>query len=253
MIKPTILVVPTIARTISFVPMVTVSRIYPFYKSQYPFPLVNCLIDVRGLHPLYADQVYLSDTHSTQTKKGLIDQLGFADVPFYSFSFGKLDAVGFGDSFNRRCIFYRDLSDRVSVSDIKALLLEKTVSDVVHVSEHFSAKVIKKLTDGAVFDDIQLAKSISAHYVEVVGVSDAHSVLLDKSLVDGISVGDTFSSNTSKRVSDGVVFSDVQFTKSTAQSIIETIGFSDKFFLNGNTYCDASYFAEDYIGVARST
>ena len=183
MIKTTVLSAPVFAA----VPTATLD---------YLFPLVDWLLDVRGLHARYDEQVALSDVYSASIEKVESDQVSFFDAQLYDLALGKVDQVTFLDQFDRVCAFYRDFS-------------------------------------------------------EIVGIYDTRDITLDKHLGDGITLSDQAIRTTSKGISDGVVFGDSQFTKSLSPKYQETVQFSDRFFLNGNSYCDFTYFAEDYVGAVR--
>ena len=196
MIKTTVLLAPALTQVASSAPVAAVFALVPTATLDYPFPLVDWLLDVRGLHACYVEQVVISDAYSASVEKAESDLVSISDAHLYDLALGKVDVVSFPDQFDRTCDFYRDFS-------------------------------------------------------EIVGFSDAQTISLGKPLIDGIGISDRFSAQTSKAVSDGVGFSESQFTKSMTKVHTETVGFSDSFFLNGNSYSDVSYFAEDYVGAFR--
>ena len=196
MIKTTVLSAPALTQVSIAAPVAAVSLVAPVINLQYPFPIVSWLLDVRGLHARYEDQVGISDAHSALVEKAEFDQVGFSDAQLYALALGKVDAISFLDQFDRVCSFFRN-------------------------------------------------------FPETVGISDTQSISLDKPLANGITLSDQAIRTTSKGISDGVVFGDSQFTKSLSPKYQETVQFSDSFFLNGNSYCDFTYFAEDYVGAVR--
>lgn len=218
---------------------------------QYPFPIVSWLLDVRGLHALYEDQVSISDTHSALVEKAEFDQVGFSDAQLYALALGKMDSVSFPDQFDRVCDFYRDFSEIVGISDTRNIILDKHLADGIKVVDLFSAQISKPVSDGVGFGESRFEKLTTKVIPETVGISDTQAISLVKPLADGITLSDQAIQTTSKGISDGVVFGDSQFTKSLSPKYQETVQFSDSFFLNGNSYCDFTYFAEDYVGAVR--
>lgn len=177
-------------------PVPGVSVVVPIAGITYTFPIMDVLLDVRGLHARYTDAVQLSDSYVFLVEKGVNDATWFSDDHFYSASLGKLEIIQFQDTFDRTCAFYRD-------------------------------------------------------FTEDVGFSDTQGISLGKPLSEGFQLSDLVASQTSKPVIDGVGFADSQFTKTVSPKHGDIVKFSDSFFLNGNSYCEASYFAEDYAGVIR--
>ena len=143
-------------------------------------------------------------------------------------------------------------TDQVGISDSYSALVEKAEFDQVSFSDaHLYDLALGKVDVVSFPDQFDRTCDFYRDFSEIVGFSDAQTIFLGKPLIDGIGISDRFSAQTSKAVSDGVGFSESQFTKSMTKVHTETVGFSDSFFLNGNSYSDVSYFAEDYVGAIR--
>ena len=115
MIKTTVLSAPALTQVSIAAPVAAVSLVAPVINLQYSFPNVSWLLDVRGLHARYEDQVGISDAHSALVEKAEFDQVGFSDAQLYALALGKMDSVSFPDQFDRVCDFYRDFSDSDTV------------------------------------------------------------------------------------------------------------------------------------------
>ena len=173
MIKTTVLSAPALTQLSIAATVAAVSLVAPVINLQYPFPIVSWLLDVRGLHTRYEDQVGISDTHSALVEKAEFDQVGFSDAQLYDLALGKMDSVSFSDQFDRVCDFYRGFSEIVGISDTRAISLSKPFADGIQISDRFSANIGKPISDGVVFSESQFTKSISAKYSDIVGFSDS--------------------------------------------------------------------------------
>lgn len=195
MIQTTVLTLPAISAVAIQFPVASVSLVYPSVGIEYPFPVTDWLLDIRGLHARYWEQFSITDTQSLSVDKTLVDGISLDDFRYYDFASTKTEIVSFADSFDRICDFFRD-------------------------------------------------------FEEVIGISDTQHLSIDKSINDGFQLSDQRVIDLAKPLSDGIGFSD-SFNKTTTKAVHETVGFSDSFYLNGNSYSDVSYFAEDYVGEIR--
>lgn len=143
-------------------------------------------------------------------------------------------------------------TDGVQLSDTYSSSFEKAESDQVSFADSSLYDLVLGKVDAVSFpDQFDRVCSFFRDFPETVGISDTQAISLDKPLADGITLSDQAIRTTSKGISDGVVFGDSQFTKSLSPKYQETVQFSDSFFLNGNSYCDFTYFAEEYVGAIR--
>ena len=143
-------------------------------------------------------------------------------------------------------------TDGVQLSDAHIYLFEKVQSDQVSFADNPLYDLVLGKSDAISFlDQFDRVCSFFRNFPETVGISDTQAISLVKPLADGITLSDQAIRTTSKGISDGVVFGNSQFTKSLSPKYQETVQFSDSFFLNGNSYCDFTYFAEDYVGAVR--
>ncbi len=143
-------------------------------------------------------------------------------------------------------------TDGVQLSDTYSSSFEKAESDQVSFADSSLYDLALGKVDAVSFpDQFDRVCSFFRNFPETVRISDTQAISLGKPLADGITLSDQAIRTTSKGISDGVVFGDSQFTKSLSPKYQETVQFSDSFFLNGNSYCDFTYFAEDYVGAIR--
>ena len=143
-------------------------------------------------------------------------------------------------------------TDGVQLSDAQTYLFEKVQSDQVSFADNpLYDLTLGKADTVAFLDQFDRVCSFFRDFPETVGISDTQAISLDKPLTDGIKISDQFSAQIGKVFSDGVSISDAQFTKSISPVYGDIVRISDSFYLNGNNYCEFSYFAEDYVGAVR--
>ena len=143
-------------------------------------------------------------------------------------------------------------TDTIQLSDSYVFLVEKGVNDAARFSDdHFYSASLGKVEIVQFQDTFDRTCSFYRDFTEDVGFSDTQGISLGKPLSDGFQLSDLVVSQTSKPVMDGVGFGDSQFTKTVSPKHGDIVKFSDSFLLSGNSYCEVSYFAEDYAGVIR--
>ena len=143
-------------------------------------------------------------------------------------------------------------TDGVQLSDAQTYLFEKAQSDQVSFADNPLYDLALGKVDAISFpDQFDRVCFFFRDFQETVGILDTQTISLDKPLTDGIKISDQFSAQIGKVFSDGVSISDVQFTKSISPVYGDIVRISDSFYLNGNNYCEFSYFAEDYVGAVR--
>lgn len=143
-------------------------------------------------------------------------------------------------------------TDGIQLSDAQTFLVEKAQSDQVSFADNPLYDLALGKVDAISFlDQFDRVCSFFRDFQETVGISDTQAISLNKPLTDGIKISDQFSAQIGKVFSDGVSISDAQFTKSISPVYGDIVGISDSFYLNGNDYCEFSYFAEDYVGAVR--
>lgn len=142
--------------------------------------------------------------------------------------------------------------ETVAFSDAHRSLVEKNLTDTVSFADTrfygFSSNKTETVLFGDSFDRVC---DFHRDFTEIVSVVDALVVSLEKPLNDGVQISDRFALSTNRGLSEIVGFSDSGLVKSLVSMHSETVGFSDSFFLNGNTYSEYTYFAEDYVGAFR--
>ena len=143
-------------------------------------------------------------------------------------------------------------TDTIQLSDSYVFLVEKGVNDAVGFSDDYVYSAsLGKLEFIKFQDTFDRTCAFYRDFIENIGFSDTQGISLGKPLSEGFQLSDLVTAQTSKPVIDGVGFEDSQFTKTVSPKHGDIVKFSDSFFLNGNNYCEASYFAEDYAGVIR--
>ena len=143
-------------------------------------------------------------------------------------------------------------TDGVQLSDTYSSSFEKAESDQVSFADSSLYALALGKVDAVSFpDQFDRVCSFFRNFPETVRISDTQTISLDKPLTDEIKISDQFSAQIEKVFYDEVSISDAQFTKSISPVYGDIVRISDSFYLNGNNYCEFSYFAEDYVGAVR--
>lgn len=144
--------------------------------------------------------------------------------------------------------------EHIQVSDQCAFSIDKPMSDGVNISDTqvYSFAAPKK-DSFSIADAFVRTCDYRRLFSEELRISDTLAFSLNRPTQDAVGVTDVFLKEFGKGASDTVKFDDAGLTKSLGSIRREIVVISDSFFLNGNDYCDGTYFAEEYVGVARFT
>lgn len=177
-------------------------------------------VDNSGRYQYKADIILVVDSVSKHTSKPLADSVALADSSNRSVSKALTSSFSLQDSAQAVLVFIRAFADTPALYDAFASQLLKPVADSVSAADVSQRAYTKSLADA-------------------VGLND------------GTSVGDGSTYSFTKSVNNATSVSD-QHVKVTSKGLSDTFGFSDSGVVSMQSYCDITYFAEDYVGVASS-
>lgn len=216
------------ADTSRVIPVITKSQIVPTAAVTYTIPaaeiayinlFLDVLVDTSGLYRYTTESVVLTDGSVISFAKSPTESVSMADTFFRETSLGKSDSVSLADVLESLLVFVRFFQDTTSLSDVIAKSFDINKSENVATSETLAFTFNKYLADSFALNDL----------------SD----------VNGTTI--SFSDFTNNVVSS----SDLVLLLSS-KSVQDTVSSSDSGYLFSQSYCDLTYFAEDYVGEYRT-
>jgi hypothetical protein len=177
-------------------------------------------MDDSGRYQFKADTFAVVDQAALTTDKSFAgDSIAFSDstvltaAPVYS------DSVGLTDVIVPVLVFIRDFADTTSVADASTRLISPTYTDIVTSADTIAFSHDKAFADGFAMNDLADAGgpvwSFSDTTANIITMSDSSLLSNDKGVADSASASDS-----------GVLYS--------------------------QSYCDLTYFAQDYVGESRT-
>jgi len=162
------------------------------------------------------------DTPSLTSGKSLSSEVpGFTDFSTQNLTKNLFDTVEMQDALTRFLIVEREFTENVPISDL----------------------VEKLFTPGAETDDVGVGDTYTPTFTK--NVSDAFS------LNDSSETGDGSTYSFAKYVNN-VVFSSDNLASVLTKPLADSFGTSDSGSVIAQSYCDITYFAEDYVGASSS-
>ena len=149
-------------------------------------------------------------------------------------------------------------SPAVLTSDEAVLETIKGLSETVSLSEAFIITLVflRDFADSATVTDLA-ALELSRPLADGASVSDVSTRLLTKVLASGVAMNDSFETGDGLLYSfakgiNNVVFAADTATLSHSKGVSDMITPADAGLLVSQSYCDLTYFAEDYVGESRT-
>lgn len=176
----------------------------------------SAYLDTTGRFKFIPDFVSMTDGTSLLLSKNAADQIALSDVSTWVFDKGADDTVSFADSLEAVLIFLRDLADSATVNDLASLSLNRPFTDAQSVLDSQTNNYGKVLADG-----VGLNEQLTFNYSLA-------------STIDNV----TFAGDTTV-LSVNAVYSDSGSAADAGNLVCQD-------------YCDITYFAEDYVGQART-
>lgn len=209
-------------------PVITRSQVIPTAAVAYTIPaadiayinlFLDVLVDNSGLFRYTTESVVLTDGSVISFTKSPTESISLADTFFREMSLGKSDSVSLLDTLQALLIFVRTFTETISLSDALTKSLDLNKSESVATSETLAFTFSKYLSDSFALNDLSDVNGTTISFADFTNnvVSSSDLVLL----LSGKSIQDTVSS-------------------------------SDSGYLFSQSYCDLTYFAEDYVGEYRT-
>lgn len=209
-------------------PVVTRSQVIPSVALAYTIPaadiayinlFLDTVIDNTGLYKYTAESIVLTDGSVILFTKSPSDTISFSDSQLRDTSLGKAESVSLSDVLSRLLIFIRLFNETISLSDTSTRSIDKVNSDSIATSETLAFAFEKYLADSFALNDLSDVNGTTISFADftnnVISASDARFLTNSKSFQDALSLTDS-----------GYLFS--------------------------QSYCDLTYFAEDYVGEYRT-
>lgn len=266
-----------------FVPVAGLSYIY-LASSAY--------LDSTGRFQLFAEAVAVDDLAAKQTTKQVASSFAAQDYSVISYDKAVADAVTFAESVLRTLTFLRTFYDfplaqdqlrftfgsrqfdSFSAYDSMGRSLNKTTYETVTLASMATRSTSKSLAITFAATDT-LRSSISKQTADQASAADQAARATSKVLADAFSFAHFINRSVGRVIRDGVAMNDsadtvdglaVQSSKgvsnvafatdatslavAAAQVDVATIASVGSLVSQG--YCDPTYFAEDYVGAART-
>lgn len=222
----------------------------------------------------FADASLVADTVDVVPELGKSDTVGAPDTQTLNVT--KLVTDLFAVAEFVKATVEKPLSDSVGASDDTTLAADKLLSDAIAPLSAKTYDLSKLLGDFVgVSDSIEVVIVIIREFLDSVAIGEAHAFAFATAAQDSVGVAESQARAVSKALTDGVGMSDftgigdglafvltrtvanVAFItdNSVRQSLLtksELTNVTDLGSLVNQGYCDLTFFAEDYVGVARS-
>lgn len=221
------------------------------------------------------DPVSLTETISRHISRHIADAINVTDdldgmatledEQVMSLRKAVADLAGITDSFVRVVFFTRDPIDQVGVTDATNAVIGKGVADETAISDALQAKTTKALADASTVADSAAVASSKA-LADAFALTDAATKSAGKALSDAASATDAVTAFLGKVASDTVNNTDlatIALTRPTTDSFAvsdsaailagksaaDGASVTDSGALRMQSYCDITYFADDYVGI----
>lgn len=209
-------------------PVITRSQVIPTAAVAYTIPaadiayinlFLDVLVDTSGLYRYTTESVVLTDGSVISFTKSPTESISLADTFFREMSLGKSDSVSLSDTLQALLIFVRTFTETISLSDALTKSFDLNKSESVATSETLAFTFSKYLSDSFALNDLSDVNGTTISFADFTNnvVSSSDLVLL-----------------------------------LSGKSIQDTVLSSDSGYLFSQSYCDLTYFAEDYVGEYRT-
>lgn len=197
----------------------TTTRVVPVAEVDYVLLAVTATMDASGRYRYLTDAFTVVDNISFSLSKSLTDSFEFTDAaPTFVVTKAFADSVAFTEVFSAILIFLRDFTDTQVFTDASSWTMTKPFADSVGFTESTAFTLTRSFSDGFAMNDS-------------FDMGDGAEFTFTKSINNVVFLTDTISQIITKTVADSVTMSD------------SGLG-------SMQSYCDITYFAEDYVGIS---
>lgn len=196
--------------------------------------------DMDGVASLEDDQVM-------EYRKAINDLFLIGDTVFILMSWVRTptDTVALGDS--SVVAFSKASSDTAALADSAAFSVAKVLADATAVADAAAKSTYKAFQDNSAVTDATV-KSTNKNVQDVGATTDAAYNNMVKVLADSTSISETKLFSLSRPLSDSGAATD-SVGKTIAPAKTDSASMTDTGAVRMQSYCDITYFAEDYVGV----
>jgi hypothetical protein len=215
-------------------------------------------ITTRAISPKYSDSVSpLSDQPVFAVDKALTDENPLDDALAYSFDKPLVDATPeLADALARS--FDKSLADATpGMDDSASSTVTKSLIDSVTIQDVLERYIValREFSESVDATDNSSWEFTAGTEAEQIGVGDTFAPVFAKA------VSDAFSMNDSSEAGDGstysfakfinnVVFSGDNLASAVTKPLSDSFDSLDSGLVVSQSYCDITYFAEDYVGAS---
>lgn len=206
------------AHTTSVTPSITEYHVTPVTQIAYIDLVAGIFVDYNGFYKLLADTFSVVDAASLQITKPRADLVTTTENSVYALTKLQTDTLTLADVFSRIAGYNRTFVETVAEADDQSFSVAKVLAELFTTSHTEVFDHQKLLTDGVAMND-------------------------------GMEANDGFGIALTRGISNVTMVADSR-TLSFTGSRVESVAVQDSGSLRSQSYCDFSYFAEDYVGVA---
>lgn len=269
-----------------------VAYVLPAAFVQYIALKVEASLDTLNRNPIVFNSFVVVDQVAIEAIKTLSNSVNASDSQVFAVDKSLADSISFAENVHLLLIFIRDFADSIGVTDTQAIDFAKSLTDSTSTADAQVVDVAKLISDGVAINDLAdiddgIAFDFEASFTNMAFVSDAAVIDHDRVLSDSAEPLDAVALATAKALFDSAVPVDeialaASIAKSDTISISESAaifferpvtdsisvaealakdagkGLSDSASVDdagsliAQGYCDITYFAEDYVGEART-
>lgn len=177
-------------------------------------------------------------------------------VEALSYTFSRPLADTFATTELKSFTLARPLFSSFSNTDFVTTALTKNNSESIPMLDASTRSVNKGLTDTFSHTD-STTRSVAKVLAHAVATSDAYNKVIGRVINDG------FAMNDSADLADGITYQSVKYitnlafvtdssTRAWSANKTDSVNLGSSGSLTSQSYCDLSYFAEDYVGQSRT-
>jgi hypothetical protein len=287
-IRANLVVTEPVAQVSRVLMAASVYNVVPVANIAYILVAAAARLDTTGRYQYKIDSFVTTDNKVISFQKSASESVSVSDLRALNVNKITQDSFGFTEEFSRTLTYIRAFSDSFGVTESVSKSVSKLLADSFFTSDQSIKTFFKNVSDqGVVSDTVKLstAKVLS----ETFGTMDSKYWSLSKLFSDQFATSDQAVKIASKVLGDSALFADA-LIRSFGKSLIDGVGMNDyagahdgvlysvaKSFSNvafatdataigfsatrtdavstsdsgsgvSQSYCDPTYFAEDYVG-----
>jgi hypothetical protein len=227
---------------------------------------------VRNFGKQTTDFFGLSDTDSLLVTKANADSLTVPDSTARGFTKARTDSFSLADS--KSFLLARPAADSFTFTDSASRTSTKALTDSFTQADALNRSFTKARTDSFTLSDTS-TRVATKRLVDSFNQSDSNTKAFVKARADAFTftellsrsltrtIQDGFAMNDSADLADGITYQTVKYVNNLAfvtdaKVLLPRLGKTDTVslvsagLLTSQSYCDMSYFAEDYVGQSRT-